>query len=205
MDTQEKNEETQEVKRDPCLICGIRRRREDCLVCLPCSGKDGAVGQLKARVEAENQKAFLADELEKIVDPWDLTFVLVLEEGPKTIGKKQAELSEAIKLRKTRTAKLRSQAGKDVARKLATFGKGGDRAKYIAISSKRDFLIEACFEKLKQEDSVLGKAVKKVYGLGKSITAMREQLEDIKKKRAEHLKQVEESTDEGDEAPAAVA
>jgi len=205
MDSQE-NKKPEEVKREPCLICGIRRRREDCLVCLSCSDKkNGLVGQLKTKIEAENERVFLADELEKIVDPWDATFVFVLEKGPETIEKKQVELSGFIKLRETKKAELRKRAENEVATKLATLGKGKNRALYLALFPKRDSLINARFEELKQEDDDFGKVVKKVYGLGKSITAMKEQLKGVSEKRTEHLNRVEESTVEGDEVEAAAA
>jgi len=204
MDSQKKTKQVEEIKREPCLICGIRRRREDCLVCLPCSEEAGAVGQLKARVEAENEKAFLADKLGEIVDPWDEVFKFVLEEGSKTVGKKQVELSGFIKLRETKKVELRNQAENEVATKLATLGKGENRALYLALALKCDSLIETRFEELKQDDD-FGKVVKKIYGLGKAITSMREQLKGVSEKRTEHLSQVEEGTIEDDEVETVAA
>ena len=197
MDAQEK---TKEMKK-PCLICGIRRRREDCLVCLPCNEETGSVGRLRKKLEAKNEKAVLAGKLEQIIDVWDEIFKFVLEEGQKTIEKKQAELSEAIELRNVRALELSDEAERNVGASLSALSKGGNKVQYLASQISRESLIQTCLDQLKREDG----AHKKVYGLGRCIMAMKEQHGAVHKKRKMHLEEIERKLAEADELSAAVA
>lgn len=197
MDTQKK---TENIGRESCPICGIRRRKSNCLVCLECNDPNnpdfGQIGRLREELETNNEDAILNGQLDDIVDVWGRIFDFVLEIGGQTVEKKQAELSQFIELRNTKFDELQAKAGKHVSKILGVLAKNKN-AKFFAKGISRGSLVEKQLEKLKSQNGVK-KIIDKVYALGKCISAINNQLAGIRKKREEHLAEVEENSSDNE-------
>jgi len=171
---------------ETCPLCGNRKRKPSCMVCLVCKTK------VIDPINEANAKAALNGRLEDMVD----IFEFVVIEGGKMLEKKKEELANVAGRLANHKRELRTQAEHYVASILSSLSKGNDRRAYRSAKSSQSSMVDQKTEELERNSKV----IKSHYALTKIVPSLKSHIDGLRVKHEEFL--AEEVEVEGSQAVA---